>query len=164
MEKVYQRDLVIGDCMQACMASLFEDEYCNVPRFIELPDYFDIFKQYIKSKGYKFDGTLNNYIYENILHPTLGCFNNDFQHYEKYFINNNSLINESGVNGLFLCSVLSPKYFNWNSLNMHMVICDKNFNIIHDPNINYKNIIHYPLSDVIGYNGIVNVTLLSKIK
>lgn len=67
-----------------------------------------------------------------------------------------------GVNGYFYCSVLSPKYFSWEHMGTHAVICDKNFNIVHDPNPEYKGIKSYPLASIIGFNGIIGVYNIRK--
>lgn len=159
MKKVYQRriDPGHGDCMQAAIASLLDDEYENVPPFIEYENWFELFVQYVESKGYEYEGMFHNKIWGILQHPTDECFD-ELKFHEWYLLNAKNLKKHQGVNGLFYCTVLSPKYFNWNNMNQtHAVICDSNLNIVHDPNKEYVSIKSYPLSSVIGCNGIINV-------
>jgi hypothetical protein len=69
-----------------------------------------------------------------------------------------------GVNGYFYAIVLSPKYYKEGEIPLptHAVVIDKHCNIVHDPNLNYKNLDKYPLSDEIGYNGIIDVFMINK--
>lgn len=72
-----------------------------------------------------------------------------------------------GIDGLFLASVYSPKYSDPNEhpmSHLHAVICDKNFNIVFDPNPNYDGILCYPYSKLIGYNGIRAIDTFNKLK
>ena len=46
----------------------------------------------------------------------------------------------------------------------HAVLIDNNFNIVHDPNPNYKGILKYPLADILGYNGIIKVDGFKKMR
>lgn len=164
MKKVYQRivDVGHGDCMQAAMASLFGDEYENVPAFIEHDNWFELFCDFIESKGYEYDGMLHNKVWGTLMNPTFECFENPS--FDKWsLLEPENLKSYQGVDGLFYASVLSPKYFNWDDLSAtHAVICDQNLNIVHDPNMDYGNIRAYPLSSVIGYNGIINVSIFIK--
>ena len=43
----------------------------------------------------------------------------------------------------------------------HAVVINKNFEIVFDPNREYKNIKEYPASDKLGYNGIKNIYLFT---
>jgi len=164
MKRVYQRivDKGHGDCMQASVASLFEDEYENVPNFIEHENWFDLFETYIKSKGYEFDGMLHNMAWNILSNPTRECFEY-IEFVDSQIISKLNIDAEPGVEGLFLCSVLSPKYFTWEHMGTHMVICDREFNIVHDPNKEYRDIEAYPLSSILGYHGIINITTFKKI-
>ena len=156
MKKTYQRiiDPRKGDCMQAAIASLFDDEYENVPAFIEHDDNGVLFDQYLESKGYVCNNGLYNKTWGTLLHPTDECERKP-RYYEKQVLKPENM--GEGVNGLFYCAVLSPKYFSWNEMVTHAVICDKDFNIVHDPNQLNKGIRSYPLASVIGFNGIIEV-------
>ena len=159
MRRIYQRrvDPGHGDCMQAAIASLFDDEYENVPAFIEHENWFELFIQYAESKGYEYEGMFHNKIWGTLLNPTFECFETP-TFAEWSILTYENLKKHEGVNGLFYCSVLSPKYFSWDKIHeTHAVICDSNLNIVHDPNKEYGSIKAYPLSSVIGCNGIINV-------
>ena len=164
MIKVYQKiiDKGNGDCMQAVMASLFEKRMEEIPHFISFgKNWFSEFYKFINDNGYKYDGTLNNKIYSKILSPD-SCF--EIKKFHKAsIIRKSNLRKESGINGLFFASVLSPKYTKsiLEKHTTHAVIIDKDFNIVHDPNPEYENILHYPLSDIIGYKGIIDIYLIN---
>ncbi|WP_157279163.1 hypothetical protein [Proteiniphilum acetatigenes] len=163
MKKIYQRrvDQGHGDCMQAAMASLFDDEYENVPAFIEHNNWFELFCDYVESKGYEYDGMLHNKTWGTLMNPTFECL--EVPKFDKWsLLTDENLKNYQGVDGLFYASVLSPKYFNWSDMDTHAVICDTDLNIVHDPNKDYENIRAYPLSSVIGCNGIINVSIFKK--
>lgn len=157
MIKVYQTiiDRHIGNCMQAAIASLFEKSLEEVPNFKALKEmWFSAIYEFVEKQGYEFEGTLyNNKLYlKNKLHVE---GNNDrFPEIKEM----------TGVNGFFFATVYSPKYYNPNdeSPATHAVIIDKNFNIVHDPNPNYKDIINYPEVDVVGYNGIINIFMINE--
>lgn len=164
MRKIYQTiiDRGHGNCMQASFASLFSDDLENVPNFIELPNYDIIpaLTKYAESKGYKFDGILYNKKWENLCDPRMNVFtktkiyrNRTLSHLKRY----------DGVDGLFYAGVCSPKNFTWDDPSFHAVIIDKNCNIVHDPNPNYNNILSYPFSKLIDFNGIIDAYLFNKI-
>lgn len=162
MRKVYQRiiDPGHGDCMQAAIASLFDDEYENVPPFIELGNNMSkAFDEYVDSKGYYLKKQLHNYKFQLLMDPTGECIKKPAFN-KKYVLNHLNL--NDGIGGYFYCAVLSPKYFSWQDMCMHAVICDKNLNIVHDPNIAYKNILAYPLSSLIDCNGIAYLYCFEK--
>lgn len=158
MKKIYQRiiDAKHGDCMQAAIASLFDDEYENVPAFIEyeISIMERMFDQYIESKGYVVNGMLHNKMWNTLLHPTDECWKKP-RFLEKGLLKPENL--STGVDGYFYCSVLSPKYFSWGHMGTHAVICDSNLNIVHDPNKEYEGLKSYPLASVIGCNGIIGL-------
>ena len=162
MNKIYQRitDPVHGDCMQAAIASLFDDTYENVPPFIELgKNMSKAFDQYIDSKGYYLQKQLHNDKFQMLMNPTDECIEKP-RFNKKYVLDKLNL--NAGVNGYFYCIVLSPKYFSWQSMGTHAVLCDKDLNIVHDPNVAYKNILAYPLSSLIGCNGIIGLYCFAK--
>lgn len=156
MKKIYQRfiDADRGDCMQAAIASLFGDDYENVPAFIEHANMGVLFDEYLESKGYKVESVLHNKSWNMLMNPTKDCFSNP-RFYEPHILKPENLT--EGVDGYFYCSVLSPKYFSWQQIGTHAVICDSNLNIVHDPNEEYNGILSYPLASVIGCNGIIGL-------
>jgi len=160
MKKVYQTivDPNIGNCMQAAIASLFELELNDVPNFINSENpYHDMLQMILDKKEYKFSGSLYNYNNKN-----------DINEYTTL----NTLSDNDGIDGLFYATVYSPKYTgisktldevrNDFKTGCHAVICYKNCNIVFDPNPDNKNVIKYPFSDELGYNGILNVWLINK--
>ena len=163
MIKVYQTiiDKGHGNCMQAAIASLFELSLDDVPNFIEFGhDWSQIMYEFIKKQGYDFDGTLYNYnryriINERKNQSTVKGFKNRFH----------IIKNMKGVNGYFYASVYSPKYYNSNEdpATTHAVIIDRDYNIVHDVNSENTNIITYPESKLLKYNGILNISLINPI-
>lgn len=153
MKKVYQTivDNVHGNCMQAAVASLFEEELKNVPNFVEFSndEWWNEFVKYFESKGYKEIIPLYNpIIWPNIL--------------PEYSLDR--LKEYNGINGYFFGKVCSPKYNPEGILSgaWHAVVVDKNFNIVHDVNPNNINI-KYPLHEE-KYNGIRSIEVFEKIK
>lgn len=163
MKKIYQRiiDGDHGDCMQAAIASLFDDEYENVPEFIKCKNMGKLFDEYLESKGYKVESVLHNLLWNKLMHPTSEC-SIENKYYEPCILKPENLTD--GVNGYFYCSVLSPKYFSWQNMGTHAVICDSNLNIIHDPNKEYERIRAYPLTSIIGFSGIIGLYNIVKKK
>ncbi len=156
MLKVYQTiiDPGRGNCLQAVIATLFEDELENVPHFLLAKEgWFKSLYYYVQSKEHEFLATLYNPNSFGML-PGYECRFKELK--EKY----------KGINGYFYASVYSPKYYNPLDTipNTHAVIIDKDLNIIHDPNPEYKNITQYPEADKIGYNGIIDVFVIEKVK
>ncbi len=158
MTKVYQTIICpnTGNCMQAAVASILDFPLEEVPNFIETENnnWFQCYYEFFENLGYEYKYNLNN--------PR------KLEHYgEDKFP---SIKNEIGINGLFLAAVYSPKYFDSEKylndekykIPTHAVIIDKEFNIIFDPNPNYKNIKEYPLSKFIGYNGIISIDVINK--
>lgn len=120
-----------------------------------------MFCDYVESKGYEYDGMLHNKTWGTLMNPTFECL--EVPKFDKWsLLTDENLKNYQGVDGLFYASVLSPKYFNWSDMDTHAVICDTYLNIVHDPNKDYENIRAYPLSSVIGCNGIINVSIFKK--
>lgn len=154
MVKVYQTivDKGKGNCMQAAMASLFDLELKDVPNFIEFENWFHPFYQFITENGYDYRGMLYN------------NWNHDIDKVKNKPCRFNEIKRMNGVNGLFFASVYSPKYYNPNDTHKtgHAVIIDQNFNIVHDPNPEYKNLEKYPLADEMGYNGIKDIFMIEK--
>ena len=151
-----------GNCMQAVVASLFDKELKAVPNFINYKNgYFKPLYNFIKKNKCEYDGMLWNKNYTTLNSPTNQCFRE--QKWSKHsVITPKRLYRELGINGLFYAGVLSPKYFKWSQQTTHAVIIDRDFNIVHDPNPGYRDIMAYPLADILGYNGVVDVYLINK--
>lgn len=165
MIKTYQTiiDKGHGNCMQAAIASLFNITLEAVPNFIEYKDgWFSPLWEFLQSQNYSYQGMLHNKNYSKLLHPTDDCFK-VINYHKKSTLTLTNLKNETGVNGLFFASVLSPKYCNLNDgfHSTHAVIIDKKCNIVHDPNPEYNSILKYPLADLIKYNGIIDVFIIN---
>lgn len=167
MKKVFQTivDKGHGNCMQAAVASLFDCELEEVPNFIKYKDgWFKPLYEFLTPRGYCYDGMLHNKNYNTLMNPTHDCFN-EVKWSRKHIITKTKLCYEEGVNGYYLASVLSPIYFNWQTgiSATHAVIIDVDYNIVHDPNLAYQEILQYPLADVLGYNGIIDVFLINPV-
>ena len=149
--------------MRATIASLLNLNINDLPNYIELGnDWFNQMLADLKKYGYKYDGMYHNKNYTRLLHPTDNCFKSGKWH-RPSIITPKCLYKEKGIDGYFYAGVLSPKFFNWQSLNSHAVVIDKNFNIIHDPNPNYHNILEYPLKSLLGYNGIIDIYIFNSL-
>jgi len=147
MKKVFQTiiDPKIGNCMQAAVASLFDEDLEQVPNFISYGDkWWWELKKYLRKKGYKDGKTLFN---EKINSDVIG---------ELSF---SQLSKHEGINGLFFAAVCSPKYNPSGDLSgvTHAVLIDKDFNIVHDPNPNNQDLKKYPLHEC--YNGIIYIEI-----
>jgi hypothetical protein len=145
MIPVYQRfvDKDKGDCMQAAVAALFELPYDEVPKFIESKDPNHDYFQLALDKGYDVLGSL----YNNSESKTIQRLQT-----EEHII---------GIKGLFLAAVRSPKYYE-KFYTSHAVLVDKNYNIVFDPNPEYKDLTKYPGADKLGYNGILYVFMINE--
>ena len=162
MIKVYQTivDAGHGNCMQAAIASLFDKKLEEVPNFIEDDGYFKPFYKFINENGYDYQGMLHNKKYSELCTPTHFCFNEKRWH-RASIMTPKKLYKEQGVNGLFYAGVLSPKYYTWSGQTTHAVLIDKDYNVVFDPNEGYENLLEYPLTDILGYNGVIDVMLVN---
>ena len=162
MKKIYQTiiDRGKGNCSAAVLASLFERDINDIPD-VTGEGWFSMLWKYIKSEGFVYEGMFHNKNYTRLMNPTGECFK-DVKYLSSNIITPSKLQNHSGVNGYFYAAVLSPELFNWTDQTTHAVVIDKNYNIVHDPNPNNKNILRYPLSNMMGYNGIIWVMLINK--
>ena len=149
LQKVYQRlvDAGNGDCMKCAIATLLNLKYEEVPHFLEFENPNSGMINFMLDKGFDFECCLYNY-------P-----NSEYSTIEK-------LKDFKGINGLFYASVFSPKYYKEeNGIEghqvTHAVVINKNFEIVFDPNREYKNIKEYPASDKLGYKGIKNIYLFT---
>lgn len=165
MKKFYQKivDKGKGDCMRAALCSLLEVDPINVPNFVELENTWEHIDNFLINHGYSYSGCLHNIRYGELFNPSERCFRN-IGYNDASVLSKENLDDKYSVNGLFLAAVLSPKYFSLETPNQtHAVLCDKNLNIVFDPNQEYSNILRYPLSDLLGNNGIINVYLIEKL-
>jgi hypothetical protein len=166
MKKVYQEIISSdnGDCMRACVASLFELDLYDVPHFLEQEKWYHSFHGFFKEKGFDLCGDLYNRNYSRLCNPTHELFKKEKFH-EPSMLNKRNLLKYESIGGFYMATVFSPKYFNLRDgfTNTHAVIIDENFNIVHDPNPNYKGIVRYPLQEILGKNGIIMVDKLKKI-
>jgi len=164
MKKVYQTivDRGHGNCMQAAIASLFEKDLDDVPNFIEFESWFSPMYKFLIKNGYDYHGMLHNKNHTILNTPSHECFN-ELKWHRQSIMTPKKLYKEQGVNGLFYAGVLSPKYFNWSDQTTHAVIIDRDYNIVHDPNKEYndKKFRQYPLTSLLGYNGIIDVMLIN---
>jgi hypothetical protein len=106
-------------------------------------EWFDKICEFAESKGYRHVDDLYNG------HDVLDEFS--VKNISKY----------EGVNGFFYASVHSPKYYKEGIF--HAVVCNKNLEIVHDPNPENKGIDFYPYANNIGYNGIRQIWIFEKI-
>lgn len=167
MKKVYQRiiDPQKGDCFKCCIASLLELDYDEVPNFVEEQHWFSAAMKFCKEHGY--DLSYQSYYNPNLNYledPTYGCFKpwnlDGTYHLDK-------LGREEGVDGLFLAGVYSPRYTKAGEhpiCHLHCVIIDKGCNIVFDPQKENEGILEYPYSRLIGFNGIRDVMVITKLK
>lgn len=164
MIKVYQTiiDKGHGNCLQAVIASLLEKPLDEVPHFIEQESWFGSLRHYLHDNGYEYDGSLHNKYYNQIWQTKADCFKKPKYH-SPSIMTPKKLYKEEGIGGYFYASILSPKYFSWGERNdaHHAVVIDRNYNIVHDPNPEYKDLYMYPLANLIRYNGITNVWLIN---
>jgi len=164
MKKIYQTivDRGHGNCMQAVIASLLDMKLNDVPNFIECDSWFKPLYELINKKGYSYQGMLHNKKYTILNSPSDECFN-ELKWHRQSIMTPKKLYREQGVNGLFYAGVLSPKYFSWTDQTTHAVIIDRDYNIVHDPNKEYndKKFRQYPLTSLLGYNGIIDVILIN---
>lgn len=163
MNKTYQTvvDKGKGNCMQAAIASLFDKSLEEVPNFIESNEStFKLLYEFIKKNGYTYNGYIHNKVYSQLCSPQFGCLKKE-KFLRRTIITPKKLHKEQGVNGLFYASVLSPKYFNWETHTTHAVLIDKDYNIVFDPNPLYEYLLQYPLANILGFNGVVTVLIIN---
>lgn len=168
MKKVYQRinDPRHGDCYKCCIAAILDLDYEDVPHFIEMgEDWLVEAQKFFREHGYKYTGQeLYNPNVMYLENPTTNVWEDKVAYEPKTF---SALKPEYGINGLFMAGVYSPKYTTPNEHpidHLHSVLCDKDFNIVFDPQKEYENVVNYPYSKLIGYNGIRSVDIITKLK
>jgi hypothetical protein len=167
MKKVYQTivNKGYGNCMQAAIASLMNKDLDDVPNFISFNElWYEEMRNYLNTLGYDITGYLWNKNYNRLVNPTGYCFKEPKWH-EPSMLTLKNIRENGGVDGFFYATVLSPKYFNYTDgfHQRHAVICDLNCHIVHDPNPEYSELISYPLSNLLGHNGIVDILKINKL-
>lgn len=169
MNKVYQEiiDPDNGDCMRAVVATLLNKKLHDVPHFLEHGDkWFSCMWKYMVKEIHGGYSMLHNRNYSTLCTDQKHyCFTEQKWHYPSV-MTKNKLHKYEGINGLFFGSVLSPNYFNLEEgfMKTHAVVIDQDYNIVHDPNPGYKDVLQYPLSSLLGYNGIIDVLLFEPTK
>ena len=144
MKKVYQRiiDPGKGDCFKCCIASLLELDYDEVPNFVEQEDWFGAAIDFCREHGY--DLTYKMYFNSNVHYienPTDCCFKK-MEFDGGYGVD--KLCREDGIDGLFIAGVYSPKFTRNDEepmRHLHAVICDKDCNIVFDPQKDNEKIV-----------------------
>ena len=156
MKQVYQQiqSHGNGDCMKATLCSLLELDYDSVPNFVEYEDWWQRMESVLNANGYKWGKIFFNELKYDLWNPT-DCFRPFLQLDEGFRLSDIML--EDTIDGFLFGSVLSPHHFNSQNLNagLHMVAIDANCNIVFDPNPEYAGIDHYPLSRLLGFNGVL---------
>lgn len=146
------------NCMQTAVASLLDLEISKVPDFskTEHPNYEEY--KFLLKRGYDIECTIYN--------TNVNKMEGDSTDYTDDF---NVIKEMDGIDGYFYGVVMSPKFYNpklpvydQNQIH-HAVIIDKHLNIVNPIREEYKNI-DFPLSDKIGYNGILYIMVIGKIK
>lgn len=147
MTPIFQDKLNIidGNCLQAVVASLLNLKLGDVPNFATSETWWQDVVDFFRKHGYYFDISLYN-------GPSVK---------EEYHIKR--VLEFGGIDGYFWASVPSPAYFNTHGT-YHAIIVDKFLNIIHDPNPGYSGIVDYPTFDRVGYHGIDQIHVFTKIE
>ena len=170
MKKVYQKiiDKGNGDCVRAAVTSMMDLEYNDVPDMApNTGNQAGILMDFMRSNGYHYEGTLFNRKY-NILYYAnqLEYCKGNYKLVDDCLISVETMSKYKGINGLFLAAVLSPNYTApmYGIWGHHQVICDSELNVVFDPSPDYVDIERYPLTDLIGFNGICYIEMFEKEK
>lgn len=165
MKQVYQQinSSENGDCMKATLCSLLELDYDSVPNFVEYEYWWQRIESVLNANGYKWGKRFFNELKYDLWNPK-DCFGPYPQYVEGYRLSD--IMPEDTIDGFLFGSVLSPHYFNPQNLDegLHMVVIDTNCNIVFDPNPKYAAIHHYPLSRLLGHNGVLEAWGVKKLK
>lgn len=168
MKKVYQTIVSKGNgnCVAACVASILDKNLDEVPALSPDDEQMKNLINFMNEMGYKYQGSLYNKNYWILQHSNkYYCFENTDWH-KPQILTKENISKIKGIDGLFLAAVYSPKFSNFQTdeRGTHQVIVDKNLNIVHDPNEGYKDIIRYPIAELLGCNGILYIEIFEKIK
>jgi len=164
VKQVYQRinSSENGDCMKATLCSLLELEYDSVCNFVEYEDWWQRMESVLNDNGYQWGTRFFNEKKMDLWYPT-DCFRPYPQLADEFMLS--AIKPEDTIDGFLFGSVLSPHHFNAQKLNegLHMVVIDANCNIVFDPNPQYNGIDHYPLSRLLGHNGVLEAWGVKKL-
>jgi hypothetical protein len=153
--------------MQAAVASILDLRLEDVPHFISFGEkWWSTYVYFLKEHGFVYSTFLHNKLHNSLWNTQSDCFIKPKYH-RPSIITKKCLYKEDSINGYFLASVLSPGNITFKTEDhrcTHAVVIDRDFNIIHDPNPNYQTVLQYPLAHLIGFNGVINVDLVKKIK
>ena len=168
MKKVFQTIVGSGNgnCVAACVASILDKNLEEVPPLLPDDAQMKNLIDFMLECGYKYEGSLYNKNYWILQHPnSIYCFES-FEWYEPQILSKEKLQELSGIDGLFLAVVYSPKFSNFQTdeRGTHQVIIDKDLNIVHDPNEGYKDLVRYPLAELLEFNGIIYVEIFEKVQ
>jgi len=169
MKPTYQRVIhpTNGDCVKCCLCTLLDLEYDDVPNFAEHSNMWLYVINFCEKLGYEYNsGAYMNGKVQFLENPIDCCYNKLIDTVDASHLYLQSAKPEESYNGLFIAGVYSPGYTNINdhpSSHLHCVLCDTDFNIVFDPNPNYQDIIRYPYSELIGYNGIRCIDIIKKL-
>ena len=162
MTPVYQTILnnTNGNCWAAVWASLLNLPLEQVPNFVEQEDDHKALCDFIRPLGYEYDSYIVNGWRTDLPEGVKS----------QYLYFGEQLPEAISIDGYYDATVWSPGYFDRERFlndpeykpTCHAVIVDKHFNIVHDPNPNYKGV-EYPMADIIGCNGVIGVSLYRKI-
>lgn len=150
MKPVYQTisNSINGNCLAAMVASILELSIEEVPNFVEADDWFVAMQEFMLKHGYIYDRYLIN---GNRLDQPV-------EEKEKFEWFGVELPEQGSINGCYDAVVFSKNYHG----ECHAVVCDRDFNIIHDPST-IENPSNYPQADQIGYSGIIGVCLWKRV-
>ena len=149
-----------GNCLPAVIASLLELPLELVPHFNETENWRKSLSNFLFDNGCVIKAELYNvedarlrqdgkYLEWHEKNKDRGCELKLISDFE-------------GINGLFYAAVYSPNRWTSSVQALHAVIIDKDFNIIHDPEEAYQGLEKYPMADELGFNGIIEVTVIEK--
>lgn len=158
MKRIYQRiiDPVHGDCWRCVIASILELEYEDMP--------------VVDTADEKYREKITLFLAERDVYMNWHLWNGNLFENTSSMVSFKELQNHPGIDGLFLGTVASPKYYNptqsaYVNVMMgraHAVVINHNFEIVFDPNPMYQDLKKYPYADEIGYNGLVCVELIRR--
>ncbi len=130
MKPIDQRriDAGHGDCMTACLASLLELPYEDVPLFREIEadgekPWFSVLHDFLQKRGYEFHGTFT--------HSYLSTEGRKYQPFDEL------RKSSKGVNGIFQAGGPSPRFPGVG----HAVLIDGYGNLVHDPHPSRQGVI-----------------------
>jgi hypothetical protein len=122
---LWEKEGDVGDCMNACIASILEIPYEEVPFFNKIAretgeGWFSILWGFLKERGFTFHGTFT---------PKWVTCNRVGYNFGKQVIYNLADFDSPGVKGYFMA--FGPSYRN--APGGHAVVVDKNCLLVHDP-------------------------------